>query len=169
MATPALVVAPMWMDMALSFAMLVGHSRTCDVSALRLCLFPLELMNGRQIATAGLRTHLTCDWWTVRHCNTQRQLTFYAMARCRFASAFNHWDSARCGADWRVGLMGTTCVASQMEYLQFATDHHCTLSDCRFQALEIKFHNKCFASDSAIARSRSTMTGTKASASSADE
>jgi hypothetical protein len=39
-----------------SFRMLVGQSRTCDVSALRLCLFPLELMNGREIATAvGLR------------------------------------------------------------------------------------------------------------------
>jgi hypothetical protein len=35
--------------------MLVGHSRTCDVSALRLCLFPLELMNGREIATADVR------------------------------------------------------------------------------------------------------------------
>jgi hypothetical protein len=79
------------MDMTLSFAMLVGHSRTCDVSALRLCLFPLELMNGREIDDG--RTACACDLrsdGTVRHCNTQRQLTIYAMARCRFASAFNH-------------------------------------------------------------------------------
>jgi hypothetical protein len=50
------------MDMALSFAMLVGHSRTCDVSALRLCLFPLELMNGREIdATAERPALVTID------------------------------------------------------------------------------------------------------------
>jgi hypothetical protein len=77
------------MEMALSFAILVGQSRTCDVSALRLCLFPLELMNGREIMTAELPALVTCDRGTVRHCNTQRQLTIYAMARCRFASVFN--------------------------------------------------------------------------------
>jgi hypothetical protein len=48
--------------LTLSFTMLVCHSRTCDVSALRLCLFPLELMNGREITTAELRAHVTCDW-----------------------------------------------------------------------------------------------------------
>jgi hypothetical protein len=36
----------------------VGHSHTCDVSALRLCLFPLELMNGREIATQNGDTHV---------------------------------------------------------------------------------------------------------------
>jgi hypothetical protein len=70
---------------------------------------------------------------------------------------------------WRVSLKGMTCRAPKVEDLQFTTDHHCRLSICRCQSLEIKFHNKCFASDSTIARSRSTMTGAKASASSASE
>jgi hypothetical protein len=77
------------MDMALSFAMLVGHSRTCDVSALQLCLLPLELMNGCEI-DGRMACAIRMGTQTVRHCNTQRQLTIYAMARCRFASAFNH-------------------------------------------------------------------------------
>jgi hypothetical protein len=105
------------MDMALSFAMLVGHSRTCDVSALQLCLLPLELMNGCEIdgRTAAL---VTCDpdgdtdGASLQHPASIDYLRYGALQICiglqslRFSVAVS---------DWRVGLMGMTCRASKVE------------------------------------------------------
>jgi hypothetical protein len=115
--------------------------------------FDLRSVNGASLQHPASIDYLR--YGALQTCIGLQSLRFSAL-RCRLAGRLD-WNNLRCIKGGKICNLQPTITV------------HCQIAGVRCQALEIKFHNKCFASDSTIARSRSTMTGTKASASSADE